>query len=344
MSCSMALRRSPKPGAFTAATLRPPRSLLTTSVASASPSTSSAMMTQRLAGLHHGLEQRQQLLQARQLLLVDQDVGVVHLDAHLVGVGDEVGRDVAAVELHALDHVELGLERLRLFDRDHALVADLLHRLGEEAADLGVAVGRNGADLGDLVVRGDLLGVGLEVLHDGLDGEVDAALEVHRVHAGGDRLGAFLDDRLGEHGRGRGAVTGEVGGLGGDLAHHLGAHVLELVLELDLLGDGHAVLGDARRAERLVEHDVAALGAERHLHRIGENVDAAQHPVARIDGEFYFFGSHVSLLLKGFRSAAPGESWGTSPRRLVQAVGTGGKGREGVTRPSSWRRSRRARP
>ena len=44
MSSSMALRRSPKPGALTAATLRPPRSLLTTSVASASPSTSSAMI------------------------------------------------------------------------------------------------------------------------------------------------------------------------------------------------------------------------------------------------------------------------------------------------------------
>ena len=65
---------------------------------------------ERLAGLHDGFEQRQQFLQARELLLVDQDVGVVHLDAHLVGVGDEVGRDVAAVELHALDDVEFGLE------------------------------------------------------------------------------------------------------------------------------------------------------------------------------------------------------------------------------------------
>ena len=32
------------------------------------------------------------------------------LDAHLVGGGDEIRRDVAAVELHALDHFELGLE------------------------------------------------------------------------------------------------------------------------------------------------------------------------------------------------------------------------------------------
>ena len=128
----------------------------------------------------------------------------------------------------------------------------------------------------------DLLGARLDVLDDSLDGQVDAALEVHRVHAGRDRLGALADDRLGEHGRGRGAVAGDGVGLGGDLAHHLGAHVLELVRELDLLGDGDAVLGDAGRAEGLLEHDVAALGAERHLDGIGENIDAAQHPVACI--------------------------------------------------------------
>ena len=48
MSSSIALRRSPKPGAFTAAIFRPPRSLLTTSVAMASPSTSSEMITSGL--------------------------------------------------------------------------------------------------------------------------------------------------------------------------------------------------------------------------------------------------------------------------------------------------------
>src|SRR5262249_52156453 len=116
---------------------------------------------QRLGGLHHRLEQRQQLLQARQLLLVDEDIGVLHLRAHLVGIGDEVGGDIAAVELHALDHIELGLKRLRSLDRDPALVADLLHGLGKEVTNLAVAIGRNGADLGDLFVRSDLLGAGL---------------------------------------------------------------------------------------------------------------------------------------------------------------------------------------
>ena len=48
MSCSIALRRSPKPGALMATELNVPRILLTTSVARASPSTSSATITRAL--------------------------------------------------------------------------------------------------------------------------------------------------------------------------------------------------------------------------------------------------------------------------------------------------------
>jgi hypothetical protein len=86
---------------------------------------------------------------------VEQDVGVFELGDHLVGVGDEVGREVAAVELHAFDDVEFGLGGLGFFDRDDAFVADLLHRLGDHVADgFLVAVGRDGADLGDFVEDG----------------------------------------------------------------------------------------------------------------------------------------------------------------------------------------------
>ena len=48
MSCIIALRRSPKAGAFTATALKVPRILLTTRVESASPSTSSARMNSGL--------------------------------------------------------------------------------------------------------------------------------------------------------------------------------------------------------------------------------------------------------------------------------------------------------
>jgi hypothetical protein len=109
---------------------------------------------------------------------------------------------------------------------------------------------------------------------DRLDRLVDAALDLHRVVARGDELGALAVDRLRENRRRRGAVTSHVAGLRRDLAHHLRAHVLETVLELDLLRDRHAVLGDRRRAEALLDDDVAALGAEGDLHRVRERVDA----------------------------------------------------------------------
>jgi hypothetical protein len=87
---------------------------------------------------------------------------------------------------------------------------------------------------------------------------------------------------MSEHGCGRRPITRHGAGLGRDLTHHLRAHVLELVREFDLFRDGDAVLGDAGRAEALVEHDVAALGAKRHLDGVGQNVDAAQHLVTRV--------------------------------------------------------------
>src|SRR5579863_228305 len=105
---------------------------------------------QRLAALHHRLENREHRLQRGELLLVDENIGLVELGDHLLGVGDEIGAEIAAIELHALDDVELGLGGLGLFDGDDALVADLLHRLGDHVADRLVAVGGDRADLRDL--------------------------------------------------------------------------------------------------------------------------------------------------------------------------------------------------
>ena len=100
----------------------------------------------------------------------------------------------------------------------------------------------------------------LDVIDDGLDRQVDAALQIHRVHARGDRPDTLAHHGMSKDRRGRRAVAGLGAGLAGDLPDHLRAHVLELVRELDLLGDGDAVLGDPRRAVALVEDDVAALG------------------------------------------------------------------------------------
>ena len=249
MSSSMALRRSPYPGALTAATFSVPRSLLTTSVASASPSMSSAMISSGRPACADLLQQRQQILHGADLLLVDQDERILEHDFHALGIGHEIRREIAAIELHALDHFQRGVERLALFDGDHAVLADLLHGLGDDLADGFVVVRRDGADLRDHRPA-HRLGHPRQLRCDRRDGLLDAALERHRVGAGGDVLRALAIDRLGQDRGGRGAVAGHVRGLARHLLDHLRAHVLERVLQLDLLRDGDAVLGDRRRPER----------------------------------------------------------------------------------------------
>src|SRR5690606_35915250 len=97
--------------------------------------------------------------------------------------------------------------------------------------------------------------------------------------------------------------------------------VLELVGKLDFLGDGDAVLGDGRRAEALLEHDVAALRAEGGLHGIGERVDATHHLGARILTETDFFGSHLKLRNWGLESGI----W--KGGRRIRTGGTASAGR-----------------
>src|SRR5262245_55758174 len=251
---------------------------------------------QRLAGARHLLEQWKQVLHRRDLLLVDEDVGVLEHGLHAIGVGDEVRGQIAAVELHALDHVELRLEALGLLDRDDALLAHLLHGLGDHLADGPVAVGRHGADLGDLVLALRRLRLLLELFHDRRHGPVDAPLEVHRVVPRGDHLGALGEDGTRQDRRRGRPVSRDVRRLAGDLLHHLRAHVLELVGQLDLLGDGHAVLGDVGRAPRLLEHDVAAARAEGDGHGVCQDVDAAKHLGAGVLAELDDLWRHDSLL------------------------------------------------
>ena len=58
-----------------------------------------------------------------------------------------------------------------------------------------------------------------------------------------------------------------------------------LSAKFDFFRHRHTVLGDAGRAEGLLDHNIAALGTECDLDGIGENVDAAQNAVTRVGGK-----------------------------------------------------------
>src|SRR4030081_2693872 len=108
MSASIAVRRSPNPGALTATAVNVPRSLLTIRVASASPSTSSATMSSGLSRWTTRPKTGRRLLDRGDLAVGDEDVRVLEHRFHAVGVRDHVRSHVTAVELHALDDLELG--------------------------------------------------------------------------------------------------------------------------------------------------------------------------------------------------------------------------------------------
>src|SRR5262249_18466897 len=99
-------------------------------------------------------------------------------------------------------------------------------------------------------------------------------------------------------------ITGGIGRVRWGLGEHLGTHVLKLIGKLDLLRDRDAILADARCAKGFVEDDIAAFRTQRHPHRVGQNVDAAQHPLARIAMKPDFLCRHGSLPHAPLRDAA----------------------------------------
>jgi hypothetical protein len=228
---------------------------------------------QLLAGLHHLVNDREEVLDVRDLAVDDEDVRVFEHRLLAVGVGDEVLREVALVEAHTLGELERGLEGVRLFDGHDALAADLVDRLGDERTDVRVGSRDRGGG-GDVVLARDLNGRLEQVLRHGRDGLVDAALDRDGVGAGGDVAEAFLHEGLGEHGCGGRTVTGDVVGLLRDLLDELGTDLLVGVFELNFLGDRDTIVGDGGRAPLLLEHDVAAARAKRHLDGVRERVQA----------------------------------------------------------------------
>jgi hypothetical protein len=102
-----------------------------------------------------------------------------------------------------------------------------------------------------------------------------AELQRHRVRTGCNRFHAFTENRLCQNRCCRRTVARHVGGLRRDFAHHLCAHVLERILQLDLFRNSDAVLGDRRSAELLLEDNVTAFRAQGYLNGIRKLVNAA---------------------------------------------------------------------
>ena len=154
---------------------------------------------QRPSRLDHLLQQRQQVLQRRQLLLAQQDGHVFQCHVLALGVVDEVRRQKAMIELQPLDHLQLAGQRRAVLDRDRPFPTDLVDGPRQQLADGSVVVGRDRGHVGDFLRSGAGPRDALQLGHHRLDRLLHAALQVHRVHATGQVAQALVDHGVGQH-------------------------------------------------------------------------------------------------------------------------------------------------
>ena len=194
MSPGMAARRSPKPGALTADLQAAARAVdderrdrLALDVLGDDD--------QQLARLHHRFRTGG-MPAGRTASSRAAGCGVLELGEHLLGVGDEVGRMWPQSNcMPSRRSRRRCRKRFCLLDRDHALVADLLHRLGDHRrcwCRRSPRWCRHRATS----PTADLLGA-LDVFTTAATA-CRCRAEVHRVHAGRHRFCALAHDRGGE--------------------------------------------------------------------------------------------------------------------------------------------------
>ena len=232
---------------------------------------------QRASGFYDFIEKRQQVLEDADFPIGDQDQRVLHHGLHLLRVGDEVRRKKTAVELHALDDVKRGFGRLGFFDGDHALAADLVHGVGDEFADRQIVVRGNGGHLRRFLAGLDRARQRFQGFDRAFGRPIEAALDVDRARSRHHVAHAIGENRMCQYGRGAGSVTNHVAGLLGRLAEHAGAEILLRILEIEFLGDGHAVVAHDRRAPLPLDQDRLRPRPERHANGIGQLRSAAQY-------------------------------------------------------------------
>src|SRR5690606_16999849 len=98
---------------------------------------------QRTVGLSNLFQDGQKIADVADLLVVNQDERIFQNGDLLIRIVDEVGRQVATVKLHAFHDIQFVVQRLAVFNGDHAFLTDLVHCVGDDLADGLIAVGRD---------------------------------------------------------------------------------------------------------------------------------------------------------------------------------------------------------
>mmetsp|Transcript_2415 Transcript_2415/g.5244 ORF Transcript_2415/g.5244 Transcript_2415/m.5244 type:complete len:257 (-) Transcript_2415:388-1158(-) len=152
---------------------------------------------QRALALDDRLQNRNELLQTANLLFNQQNVGIFQHTFLCLGIGDKVGTDESAFELHSFDDFQFIIESLSVLDGDNTFLANSFHGIGNQFSNFGISVGGNSSDLRNFFLAGDGTANFREGVHNRVDGHIDAPSQILWVQASGDGLATLGINRTG---------------------------------------------------------------------------------------------------------------------------------------------------
>ena len=227
---------------------------------------------QGLTRTGHFLQHWHQVLDGANFLIDDQQACILELCHHCFIVGNEVRRDVTAIELHPLDHFQFRGQGLGLFYRDHPVFGDLVHGLGDHLPYFRIVASRDRRHLGDRPSFYWLRHL-LNFLHQMGDCFLNPPAHRHRISPCGHILQPFLDHRLGQHRRRGRAITSDVLSFRCHFPHQLGTGIFQGICQFDLLSNRDAIVNDLGCAKLLLQQHVAPLRSQGNAHGVRQGVD-----------------------------------------------------------------------
>ena len=241
---------------------------------------------QRTTGLYCRFEDRQEIFQVGNLLIINQDVRFFHFALHLLRIGNEVSREVTTVELHTFNHTDSSISTLCLFDSDNTVFGNFAHSVCNQLADNGVVVGRNGSNLLNLViVVTHCFRLAFDRINHFGNSLVDTAFDIHRASTGSHVLQTFGYDSLSQNSSSCSTITCIITGLGSNFLYQLCAGILICVCQLNFFRYRYTIFRDVGSTEFLFDDNVTTFRAEGYFHCICQCVDTFLQLVAGIDIE-----------------------------------------------------------
>jgi hypothetical protein len=155
-----------------------------------------------------------------------------------------------------------------------------LHRIGHQFADDQIVVRRDCRHLGLFFPRVDRTGHLPQRQDRGLGRAIQASFQINGTGASHHVADAIGKNRMGQHGRGAGAVAHSIASALRCLPQHPGAEILLRVLQIEFLGDRHAVVADDRRSPALLDQHRLGFRSKRDAYRVAEHGRASQDLLA----------------------------------------------------------------